>query len=142
MRKNLSKYIASFEYLDKSLIVLSVTTGSISIAWFRTAIGAPVEIMSASCSLSFLITPGFVKKFLRTIRYKKKKHNKIVILGRSKLISIERKISEALMKLVTKTLWLFLMKKRDIERWKKALEWWKAKEMMLRKLVWLKKTKK
>ena len=60
--------------------------------------------MSASCSLSFLITPGFVKKFLRTIRYKKKKHNKIVILGRSKLISIESKISEALMKLVTKTL--------------------------------------
>ena len=60
--------------------------------------------MSASCSLSFLITPGFVKKFLRTIIYKKKKHNKIVILGRSKLISIESKISEALMKLVTKTL--------------------------------------
>ena len=60
--------------------------------------------MSASCSLSFLITPGFVKKLLRTIRYKKKKHNKIVILGRSKLISIESKISEALMKLVTKTL--------------------------------------
>ena len=137
MRKNLSKYIASFEYLDKSLIVLSVATGSISIAWFRTTTGAPVEIMNASCSLSFLITPGFVKKFLKTISYKKKKHNKIVILGRSKLNSIESKISEALMKLVTKTLWLFLMMKRDIERWKKALEWWKAKEMMLRKLVWL-----
>ena len=27
--KNLSKYIASFDYLDKSLIVLSVATGSI-----------------------------------------------------------------------------------------------------------------
>ena len=60
--------------------------------------------MNASCSLSFLITPGFVKKFLKTISYKKKKHNKIVILGRSKLNSIESKISEALMKLVTKTL--------------------------------------
>ena len=45
MNKNLSKYIASFEYLDKSLIVLSVATGSISIASFATAIGAPVEIM-------------------------------------------------------------------------------------------------
>ena len=32
MSKNLSKYIASFDYLDKSLIVLSVATGSISIA--------------------------------------------------------------------------------------------------------------
>ena len=53
MSKNLSKYIASFEYLDKSLIVLSVATGSISIASFATAIGVPVGIMSASCSLNF-----------------------------------------------------------------------------------------
>ena len=67
MSKNLSKYIASFEYLDKSLIVLSVATGSISIASFATAIGAPVGIMSASCSLAFSITTGFVKKFLKTI---------------------------------------------------------------------------
>ena len=96
MSKNLSKYIASFEYLDKSLIVLSVATGSISIASFATAIGAPVGIMSASCSLAFSITTGFVKKFLKTIRNKKKKHNKIVMLARSKLNSIESKISEAL----------------------------------------------
>ena len=96
MSKNLSKYIASFEYFDKSLIVLSVATGSISIASFATAIGAPVGIMSASCSLAFSITTGFVKKFLKTIRNKKKKHNKIVMLARSKLNSIESKISEAL----------------------------------------------
>ena len=53
MSKNLSKYIASFEYLDKSLIVLSVATGSISIASFATTIGTPLKIMSASCSLVF-----------------------------------------------------------------------------------------
>ena len=41
MSKNLSKYIVSFEYFDKSLIVLSVATGSISIASFATVIGAP-----------------------------------------------------------------------------------------------------
>ena len=96
MSKNLSKYIASFDYLDKSLIILSVVTGSISVATFATAIGAPVGIMSASCSLAFSITTGFVKKFLKTIRNKKKKHNKIVMLARSKLNSIENKISEAL----------------------------------------------
>ena len=96
MSKNLSKYIASFEYFDKSLIVLSVATGSISIASFATVIGAPVGMMSASCSLAFSITTGFVKKFLKTIRNKKKKHNKIVMLARSKLNSIESKISEAL----------------------------------------------
>ena len=52
--------------------------------------------MSASFSLEFSITTGFVKKFLQTIRNKKKKHNKIAMLARSKLNSIESKISEAL----------------------------------------------
>ena len=96
MRKNLRKYIASFDYLDQSLIVLSVATGSISIISFATAIGVPVGIMSASCNLAFPVTPGLVKTFLKTIRNKKKKHNKIVMLARSKLNSIESKISEAL----------------------------------------------
>ena len=88
MSKNLSKYIVSFEYLDKSLIVLLVATGSISIASFTIAIGAPVGIVSTSCRLAFSITTGFVKIFLKKIRNKKKKHNKIVMLARSKLNSI------------------------------------------------------
>ena len=96
MSKRLSKYIAFFDYFDKSLIVLSVATSSISIASFATVIGAPVGMMSASCSLSFSITTGFVKKFLKTTKNKKKKHNKIVMLARSKLNSLESKISEVL----------------------------------------------
>ena len=96
MSKRLSKYIASFDYFDKSLIVLSVTTGSISIASFATVIGAPVGIISASFSLAFSISTGIIKKLLKTTRNKKKKHNKIVMLARSKLNSIESKISEAL----------------------------------------------
>ena len=39
---------------------------------------------------------GLVKKVLKTTRNKKKKHNKIVMLARSKLNSIKSKISEAL----------------------------------------------
>ena len=73
--KNLSKYIASFEYFDKSLIFLSVATGSISIASFANVIGAPVGMMSASCSLAFSITTGFVKRLLKTTRNKKKKQS-------------------------------------------------------------------
>ena len=96
MRKKLSKYIASFEHFDKTLIVLSGATGSISIASFATVTGAPVGIMSASCSLAFSITTQIVKKLLKTARNKKKKHNKIVVLDRSKLNSIESKISEAM----------------------------------------------
>ena len=46
--KRLSKYIASFDYFNKSLITLSVTTGSISIASFATVIGTPAGIESES----------------------------------------------------------------------------------------------
>ena len=53
MSKRLSKYIASFDYINKSLIFLSSTSGSISIAPFASVIGAPVGIASASLSLTF-----------------------------------------------------------------------------------------
>ena len=59
--KRLSKCIPSFDYFDKSLIVLSVTTGSISIASFVTVIEAPVGIAIASFSLACSISTGIVK---------------------------------------------------------------------------------
>ena len=96
MIKRLSKYIASFDYFDKSLILLSITTSSISIASFAAVIAEPVGIVSASFSLTFSIYRGIVKKLLKTTRKKKKKCNKIVMLARSKLNSIESKIYEAL----------------------------------------------
>ena len=85
-----------FDYFDKSLTVLSIITRSISIASIATIIGAPVGIASASFSLAFSISTGIIKKLLKTTRNKKKKHNKIVMLARIKLNSIESKISEAL----------------------------------------------
>ena len=98
MSKRLSKYIAFFYYFDKSLIVVSVTTGSISIASFAIVIEAPVGIVSANFSLAFSISTRLIKKLLKTTRSKKKNHKRIVILARSKLNSIESKISEALIK--------------------------------------------
>ena len=53
-------------------------------------------MMNASCSLAFPINTGFVKKFLKRTINKKKKPNKIAMLARAKLNSIESKISEAL----------------------------------------------
>ena len=91
MSERISKYIASFEYFHTSLIVLSVTTGSISTMSFATVIGAPVRIVSASFSLAFSIPTGIIKKLLKTTRQKKKKHKKIAMLVRSKLNSIESK---------------------------------------------------
>ena len=53
MSKRLSKYIAFCDYFDKSLIVLSATSSSISIASFATVIGTPVGIASASLTFTF-----------------------------------------------------------------------------------------
>ena len=58
--------------------------------------GVTVRIASASFSLSFPISTKIVKTFLKITRNKKIKHTKIVILARSKLNSIESKISETL----------------------------------------------
>ena len=97
MSKNIIKYNTSSDYFDKSLNVLSILSGSISIASFASIIRVPAGIIGASCSFTVSITSEFVKKFLKTMRDKKKEHNKIVILVRSKLNSIENKISKALM---------------------------------------------
>ena len=91
MSKRLNKYIASFDYFNKSLIVLSAASGSIPIASFATVIGKPVGIASASLSLAFSLSTGLVTKLLKTTRKKKKNHNKIVMLARSKLNSIKSK---------------------------------------------------
>ena len=94
--KKLNKYVTIFDYIDKILIVLSATTGGISIISFTTTIGAPVGIASASFTLIFSLTTGIVKKLLNITRNKKKKHDKILMLAKSKFNSIETLISQAL----------------------------------------------
>ena len=94
--KNLKKYVTTFNYIDKVLIVLSATSSGVSIISFTSIIGAPVGIASASFTLIFSLTTGIVKKLLNITRNKKKKHDKIVMLAKSKLNSIEKLISQAL----------------------------------------------
>ena len=70
--KKLSKYVAVFDYIDQALIVLSATSGGVSIISFTSIVGAPVGIASASLTLFFSLTTGIVKKLLNTTRNKKK----------------------------------------------------------------------
>ena len=63
MSKKLTKYISFFDYFDKYLIVLSVTSGGVSIALFATIIGVPIGITSASLSLAFSLCTGLVKNY-------------------------------------------------------------------------------
>ena len=94
--KKLNKYVTVFDYIDKILIVLSATTSGVSIISFTSIVGAPVGIASASFTLIFSLTTGIIKKLLNITRNKKKKHDQILMLAKSKYNSIEALISQAL----------------------------------------------
>ena len=52
--KKLNKYVTTFDYIDKILIVLSARSSGVSIISFTSIIGAPFEIASASLIFFFL----------------------------------------------------------------------------------------
>ena len=95
MSKKLSKYIAAFDYIGKSLIVFSATSGGINFISFTSIIGVPVGIASVIFGLIFSLTARIIKKLLKITRNKKKKHNKVFMRTKSKLNSIETLISQA-----------------------------------------------
>ena len=94
--KKLSKYVTAFDYIDKILIVLSATCSGVCIISSASVAGAPVGIASASFILIFSLTTGIIKKLLIITRNKKKKHDKILMLAKSKLDSFETLVSQAL----------------------------------------------
>ena len=94
--RKISKYIVAFDYADKLFITLSASFGTLSIASYATVVGIPAGITGASLTLIFTVTTRVVKTLLNITRKKKKKHNKIIALARSKLNIIENLISQAL----------------------------------------------
>ena len=94
--KKLSKYVTTFDYIEKILIVLSATSSGVCFILSASVVGAPVGIASASFTLIFSLTTGIIKKLLSITRKKKKKHDKILMLAKSKLKSIETLLSHAL----------------------------------------------
>ena len=94
--KKLSKYIAAFDYADKVFIVLSASFGTLSIVSHAIVVGIPVGLAGASLTVGLSLTTGIVKKLFNVTRKKKKNYNKIVMLAKSKLNSIETLMSQAL----------------------------------------------
>ena len=94
--KKLSKYVSAFDYINKVLIVLSTTSGGVCIISYVSVVGAPIGIAGASFTLIFSLTTGIIKKLLGITRSKKKKHDKLLMLAKSKLNSIETLVSQGL----------------------------------------------
>ena len=94
--KKLSKYVTTFNYIDKILIVLNATTEGVCIISHATVVGAPVGIASAGFTIVFSLATGIIKKLLSTTRNKKKKHDEILMLAKNKLNSIETLVSQSM----------------------------------------------
>ena len=94
--KKLNKYLVSFDYLDKIFITLSASFSTLSIASYATVLGLPVGIAGSSLNLIFTIGTGTNKWLLRVTKKRKKKHNKIIALAKSKLNMIDTLLSSVL----------------------------------------------
>ena len=70
--KKLNKYLVSFDYLDKILITLSASFGTLSIASQATIIGIPAGITGASLTLIFAIGTGINKSLLKVTKKEKR----------------------------------------------------------------------
>ena len=112
--KKINKYVTVFDYIDKILIVLSATSRGASIISFASIVGAPIGIASASLTLTFSLTTGIVKKTQNITRNKKKKHDKILMLAKSKLNSIETLISQVLIDMeISHEEFITILKEKD-----------------------------
>ena len=94
--EKLNKYFVSFDYLDKMFITLSVSFGTLSIASYAAVVRMPVGIADSSLTLIFTIGMGINKSLLKVTKKRKKKHNEISALVKSKLNMIDTLLSSAL----------------------------------------------
>ena len=90
---------------------------------FTSILGGPVGIASASLPLIFSVTTGIVKKLLNITKNKKKKYDKILMLAKGKLNSIETLMSQALIDLdISHEEFITILKEKDkYERMKENL---------------------
>ena len=94
--KKFNKYLVSFDYLDKIFIALSASFGTLSIVSYASIVGAPAGIAGSSLTLIFTIGTGIRKSLLTVTKKRKKKHNKIIVLAKNKLNTIDTLLSTAL----------------------------------------------
>ena len=93
MSRKHKKVCTTLNYIDHRLILASTITGCISISAFGFLLGTPIEITSFAIGLKICAIAAGIKQYKSIIKKKKKKHDKIVLLTKTKLNSIEVLIS-------------------------------------------------
>ena len=79
----------SLNYIEHFLILTSTITGCFSISAFASLLGVPIGITSSSTGLKFFAVTGGIKKYNPIIKKKKREHDKIALLEKSKLYSMK-----------------------------------------------------
>ena len=93
------KYKKTCKYLNyaKNVLILSSTVAvCVSISAFASLVCIPVGITSSAVGINICAITAGIKKYKSIIKKKKKKHNRIMLLGKDKLNAIEVLISKAL----------------------------------------------
>ena len=95
MSKKLKKVCRVLNYIDCSVSIVYTITGSLSISAFASFVGTPIGITIFAIGLKICAITAEIKKNKSVIK-KKKKHDKIVLLAKSKLSTIKVSISKGL----------------------------------------------
>ena len=96
MSRKHKKICTTLNYIEHFLTLAFTITGCISIFAFTSLIRTPIGITSYAIRLKISAVTAGIKKYKSVIKKKKKKHDKIVLLAKCKLNSIEVLISNAL----------------------------------------------
>ena len=82
--------------INPSLIIISTITGWVFISTFASLVGIPIGNASCGNGLKICAITAGIKKYMLTTKKKTKKHDKVVLLAKPKLNSIEVLISKTL----------------------------------------------
>ena len=96
MSKKHQDVCTTLNYIEQFLILASTITGCISISASAYLIGIPIGMTSSVVGFKICALTAGIKKCKSIIKKKKKKHDKIKVLAKSKLNSLEVLISKAL----------------------------------------------
>ena len=94
--KKQAKGFTAWNYIDHLLILVSLITGYISISSFAILVDIAVGIASTSVGLKFFVIAAEIRKYKSKNKEEGKKHDKVLLLVKTKLNSIEVLISRAL----------------------------------------------
>ena len=96
MSRKHKKVCTTLNNFERFFILASTITGCISISAFPSLLGIPIGITNFAIGLKICAITAGIKKFKSIIKKKKKRHEKIVQLAKSKLNNIKALIFKAL----------------------------------------------